>query len=95
MITDNEHIPTVKELLILYKTGIHSIISETEPLAKPWEKSIDQANSILIQIDGKHSPFFWSIKRGRIFMYKKGAFFSLEKGKQAYCKNSSTRKMAI
>ena len=55
VITDNEHIPTVKELLILYKKGIHSIVSETEPLEKQWEKSIEQANSILIGMD--EEPF--------------------------------------
>ena len=93
VITDNEHIPTVKELLILYAKGIHSIVSKTEPLEKQWEKSIEQANSILIGMD--EEPFnlvFGRLKEEEYVMYKKELFSLWKKESKSIVKIAAPAK---
>ncbi len=46
----NEHVLTVKEMLLLYKKGVREIIGENMPLAAILVKVIEEANVMLIQL---------------------------------------------
>ncbi|MGG0717242.1 4Fe-4S dicluster domain-containing protein [Robertmurraya massiliosenegalensis] len=50
LVAKGEHSPTQKELLILYKKGINTIIAETESILESWQNQIDEVNQILIKI---------------------------------------------
>lgn len=60
LVINSKNIPTAKELLILYKKGIKSIVVETPQLIKFCKQSIDEANLILSQLD--EPSFSFSIK---------------------------------
>lgn len=44
---DENRIPTVKELLIYYKSGISTLVSEKEAISLEWKKTIEEANQML------------------------------------------------
>lgn len=60
LVIKGQNIPTVKELLILYKKEIKEIIGETASQVECWSQPVEEANSILRQLD--EMPFSVSIK---------------------------------
>lgn len=50
LLVSNEHVPTVKEMLVLYKKGVREIISENTALTDSLLIVIEEANSMLIQL---------------------------------------------
>ncbi|MDF2859683.1 MAG: hypothetical protein K0Q87_5534, partial [Neobacillus sp.] len=60
LVIQGQKIPKVKELLILYKKGIKSIVAETPFLIKSWKVRIDEANALLKQLN--EAPFSISVK---------------------------------
>lgn len=52
--------PTVKELLILYKKGIRTIVGETTSVIEQWKQTIDEVNEILELLN--EAPFTVSDK---------------------------------
>ncbi|MFJ7729441.1 4Fe-4S binding protein [Neobacillus sp. NPDC097160] len=50
LLVSNEHVPTVKEMLVLYKQGVREMVSEDPSLTGSLLNVIEEANSILIQL---------------------------------------------
>jgi formate hydrogenlyase subunit 6/NADH:ubiquinone oxidoreductase subunit I len=50
LLVTGEHLPTVKEMLVLYKKGVSEIIGEDSSLTESWLQVIKEANSILHQL---------------------------------------------
>lgn len=61
LIIKNGDVPTVKELLILYKKGIKTIISEEASLLDECQDVIEEANELLQIV--QEEPFSTNIKR--------------------------------
>ncbi|GHH99901.1 4Fe-4S dicluster domain-containing protein [Neobacillus kokaensis] len=78
LVISGQHIPTSKELLIYYKKGITSIIGKDEASMQLWKKPIEEANTMLRELDER--PFTLSIKSiGQEEYYSRRALFSLWK----------------
>lgn len=60
LVVQDQKMPTVKELLILYKKGIKTIVAETPNLLEMWKTPIEEANALLEQLE--EAPFSISIK---------------------------------
>jgi len=54
MISDR-HFPTITELLILHKKGVHSIIFEDEAFIQEWNYRVERVNEMLLELG--ESPF--------------------------------------
>ena len=50
LVIKEEQIPTLKELLILFKKGIRTIVAETPALLEKWKEPIDEANLVLVEL---------------------------------------------
>lgn len=50
LIVSDEHLPTVKEMLVLYKKGVREIMSEDPSRTDPLLKVMEEANLILNQL---------------------------------------------
>ena len=50
LVMKGQNIPTVIELLILYKQGIKEVIGESPSQVKLWRQPVEEANSILNQL---------------------------------------------
>jgi ferredoxin len=59
LVMSDQSIPTSKELLVLYKKGIKSIICEEESSIPLWKEPIEEANTSLRKLG--ESPFFISV----------------------------------
>lgn len=78
LVIKRQNVPTVKELLILYKNGVKEIIGETASLIELWRQPIRKANSILGQLDEMpFSVFIKSVEEEEYFSRKE--FFSFWK----------------
>ena len=55
LIITNRHFPTIKELLILHKKGVHSIIFEDESFIQECMDRVEQVNQMLMEL--RESPF--------------------------------------
>ena len=60
LVIKEEKIPTIKELLILYKKGIQTIVGETPGLLETWKEPIVEANLLLAKLG--EAPFSTEIK---------------------------------
>ncbi len=60
LVVQSQKIPTVKELLILYKKGVKTIVGEKSSLIEWWKEPIDEANDLLKQLN--EAPFSISVK---------------------------------
>lgn len=93
LLVTNEHIPTVKELLIFYKQGVKELMSKDIQSVEPWKQNIDQANSILQQLG--EEPFtvtVGTIDKGEE-LYSRRELFSLwRKESQSFVKQVAPAK---
>ncbi|MCL6572599.1 MAG: 4Fe-4S binding protein [Bacillus sp. (in: Bacteria)] len=60
LVVTNDFLPTVEELLVLYKKGIKSIIYEEPSLIGQWEVAVHEADFVLAQLG--EEPFSISLK---------------------------------
>ena len=60
LVIKEEKIPTIKELLILFKKGIRTIVAETPDVLENWKETIDEANLLLVELG--EVPFSTEIK---------------------------------
>jgi ferredoxin len=72
-----DYIPTVKELLVLYKKGIKAIIYEQPAEVEQWRKTIDEADLMLTQLG--EVPFSITLKtiEKQAELYSRRELFSL------------------
>lgn len=76
VIKDN-HVPSVKELLILYKMGVRGMIYDDPSLIEGWKQSIQEANAKLEQLgEEPYQIFFGSIEK-KEELYSRRELFSL------------------
>lgn len=60
LVMKGKNAPTAKELLILYKKGIKTIVSEAQAFIESWKQSIEEADDILKKLG--EEPFLMELK---------------------------------
>lgn len=79
LLVSNEHIPTVKEMLVLYKKGVREIISEDSSLTGSLLRIIEEANLILNQLSEDVFIVSYKTCEKTEEMYSRRELFSLWK----------------
>lgn len=83
LLIKNKEVPTVKELLILYKKGVKTISAETPLLIEYWKDKIEEADALLNQLN--ETPFTVSVKSTvEEKLYSRRELFSLWKNESKY-----------
>lgn len=92
VITNDEKPPTTKELLIYYKKGIKSVVSEQD-IGKDWQTSLNEANSILLKLGEKSfSVKVEKVDRGMEVLSRRDLFFTWRKDAQGFVKQMAPAK---
>lgn len=64
LIVTDEHSPSIRELLVLYKKGVKALIYEQEIVNTDWKQAVSEANDRLKQLN--EPPFSIQRKKGEI-----------------------------